>query len=293
VTGVTPIESPEVVELLERAAGWESATLIRPHRRLRIGLRELWAYRELLYFLVWRDLKVRYKQSVVGVAWVILQPLATMTLFTIVFGHLMKVQTGGTPYPLFVLTGLVAWQLFAAVLVQSGTSLTAGKQLVTKVYFPRMLLPTATVIAALVDFAIASLVLACFLAGYGIVPPARIAALPLFLLLLVTAALGVALWVSALNVQYRDIQHTTPFLTQFWFFATPIVYSTAIVPSSWRLLLGVNPMAGVVAGLRWSLFGDVTGIGGVVTVSTVFAVVLLVTGFAYFRSTERTFADVV
>ena len=288
-----PIQGHSLPELLEEAAGWESATLIRPQRRLRLGVRELWQYRELLYFLVWRDVKVRYKQTVVGVAWVVLQPVATMVLFTLVFSHLIKVRTGGTPYPPFVLVGLVAWQFFAAVLAHSATSLTAGKQLVTKIYFPRILLPITTVLAPLVDLVVSAGILACFLAGYGIVPPARIALLPIFVLLLVESALGVALWASALNVRYRDVQYAMAFLAQFWFFATPIVYSAAIIPERWRLLLGANPIAGVVAGLRWSLFDDAPALGGTVAVSAAVATILLVTGFVYFRSTERTFADIV
>jgi lipopolysaccharide transport system permease protein len=286
-------EPAEARDLLQQAASWESVTVIQPRRRLGLSLRELWAYHELLYFFVWRDVKVRYKQSLVGVAWVVLQPLATMTLFALIFGHLVRVPTAGIPYPPFVLTGLVAWQFFAAILGHSGTSLTENKQIVTRVYFPRVLVPSATVIASLVDFAVASVVLACFLAGYGIVPPASVVALPLFLLLLVAAALGVALWLSALNVEYRDVQYALPFVTQFWFFATPVVYSTEIIPPHWRLVLGLNPMAGIVTGLRWSLFDDAIWAPGMVAVSAVMTVLILVSGYVFFRSTERTFADVV
>jgi lipopolysaccharide transport system permease protein len=261
--------------------------------RLRDALREAWQSRELLYFLVWRDLKIRYKQSVVGVAWAILQPVLTMTLLSVVFGHLIHVRTSGPPYPVFVLTGLIGWQLFAYSMSHAGTSLVRDQRLITRVYFPRIFLPTASVTAGLVDFALSSLVLAGFLAYYGIVPTVALLTVPLFLLMLVAAALGAGFWTAALNVQYRDVQYAMPFLAQLWFFATPIVYSITVVPKDWRILLGANPMTGVVEGLRWAVFRQPTGIGPTVALSAAAATVLLVSGFAYFRRMERLFADVI
>jgi lipopolysaccharide transport system permease protein len=274
-------QAPALTEI-EPAGSW-----------LSLDVRELWNYRELLYFLVWRDLKVRYKQSAVGVAWAILQPVATMGLFTVIFGHLVHVKTNGVPYPPFVLTGLIAWQLLAHALSQGVTSLTLSRGLITKVYFPRIFVPTATVLAGVVDFLIAAGVLAVFLGAYGIRPPARLPVALAFVALLLAATIGVALWLSALNVKYRDVQYAVPFLSQFWFFATPIVYSATIVPAGWRPLLGINPVAGVVQGLRWAIFRDVPLPLGLVLVSAVVSVLLLVTGALYFRATERDFADVV
>lgn len=272
----------------------ESLTLIDAREgRLSDALEEAWKYRELLHFLVWRDLKIRYKQSVVGAAWAILQPVLTMTLFSVIFGYLIGVDTSGTPYPVFVLTGLVAWQLFAYSLSQGGTSLVVHQRLITRIYFPRLFIPMSPVIAALVDFALASLVLSGFLVYYGIVPTIAFVTIPLFVLMLVVVALGAAFWISALNVEYRDVQYTLPFLTQLWFFATPIIYSSTVVPGHWQLLLGLNPMSGVVEGLRWALFGEPTGVGSLVLVSALVAITLFISGVAYFRRMERTFADIV
>jgi homopolymeric O-antigen transport system permease protein len=271
-----------------------SLTVIEPAGSwLSLDLRELWEYRELLYFLVWRDLKVRYKQSAVGVAWALLQPIATMGLFTVIFGHLVHVKTDGVPYPPFVLTGLIAWQLLAHALSQGATSLTVSRALITKVYFPRLFVPAATVLAGLVDFLIAGAVLAVFIGAYGIRPPTRVPIALAFLLLLLAATLGVAFWLSALNVKYRDVQYAIPFLSQFWFFATPIVYPATSVPAGWRPVLGINPVAGVVEGLRWAIFPGAPLPVGLVTVSTVVSIVLLVTGLLYVHATERDFADVV
>jgi lipopolysaccharide transport system permease protein len=269
-------------------------TVIGPSRgRLGDALREAWQSRELLYFLVWRDLKIRYKQSIIGVAWAILQPVLTMMLLTVVFGHLIHVKTSGPPYTVFVLTGLIGWQLFSYSLSHAGTSLVRDQRLITRVYFPRIFLPTASVTAAIVDFALSSVVLAGLLTYYGIVPTVALLTVPLFLLLLVATALGVGFWTAALNVQYRDVQYAMPFLTQLWFFATPIVYSSTIVPERWRLLLGANPMSGVVEGLRWAVFRQPTDIGPTVALSAAGAAVLFISGFAYFRRMERLFADVI
>ncbi|MBA2293724.1 MAG: ABC transporter permease, partial [Actinobacteria bacterium] len=222
-------------------------TKVRPPKRqaaFRLG--ELWAYRELLYFLVWRDVKVRYKQAALGAAWVVLQPLLMVALFSLIFGPLLDVQTGGIPYPLFVFAGLLPWQIFATALAQSANSLVTNQQLITKIYFPRLLLPLAAVLAGLVDFAVTIVLLVALMLWYGVGPSPTVLLLPLIVPIVLLTALSVGTWLSALNVRYRDVQHLVPFLTQFWFFATPIAYSSTMLPESWRSLLGLNPMAGAV-----------------------------------------------
>jgi lipopolysaccharide transport system permease protein len=268
--------------------------IIRPSRGwLKLNLRDLWEYRELLYFLVWRDVKVRYKQTVLGAAWAILQPFLTMVVFSIFFGRLAKVPSDGIPYPIFTYTALLPWQLFAYSLTESGNSLVANQQLITKVYFPRLIIPISAVLAGLVDFAIAFVVLLCMMFYYGIVPTVCILTLPLFLIFAIATALAVGLWLSALNVEYRDVRYTIPFLTQFWLFATPIAYSSSLVPERWRTLYGLNPMAGVVEGFRWALLGKSGGFGPMVIVSVLAVIALLAGGLIYFRRMERTFADIV
>jgi lipopolysaccharide transport system permease protein len=258
---------------------------------LRLG--EVWTYRELLYFLVWRDAKVRYKQTAVGVLWALVQPITIMLLFSIIFGRLVEIPSEGIPYPLFIYAALLAWQLFAYALGQSGMSLVQDRDLVTKVYFPRVLIPTAGALTGLIEFGIGLIVLAAFMAYYGIVPGIAGLAFPVFILLAFVATLGLGLWLSALNVQYRDVQYAMPFLTQFLFFATPIAYPATIVPEPWRVLLGLNPMAGVVEGIRWSLFDTGENVGSVILISACSALVLLASGVVYFRRTEQTFADVI
>lgn len=268
--------------------------VIRPSRGwVSLKLQDLWEYRELLYFLVWRDVKVRYKQTVLGAAWAILQPFLTMVVFSIFFGRLAGVPSDGIPYPVFAYTALLPWQLFAHALTESGNSLVANQQLITKVYFPRLVIPISAVLAGLVDFSIAFVVLLGMMFYYGIVPTAAASALPLFILLAIATALAVGLWLSALNVQYRDVRYTIPFLTQFWLFATPIAYSSSLVPEQWRALYGLNPMAGVVEGFRWALLGKSGGVGPLMIVSALVVGVLLVGGLVYFRRMEKTFADVV
>ena len=285
----TKVKQPEAYRVaplptvrIEASHGWGS-----------LNLRELWEYRELLYVLTWRDIKVRYKQSALGAAWAVLQPLLTMSVFTIVFGRLARMPSEGIPYPVFVFAALLPWQLFALVLTRAGNSLVANQQLITKVYFPRLFIPLSTVLGGLVDFAIAFVILVVLLVFYGIVPTAAILTLPLFLALAVATSLAMGLWLSALNVRYRDVVHTLPFLTQFWFFATPITYPTTLVPEGWRPLYGLNPMVGVVEGFRWALLGQSAVVGPLVFVSTAVVGVLLVGGLVYFRRMERTFADVV
>jgi lipopolysaccharide transport system permease protein len=271
-----------------------ATTIIRPSKGwVSLKLRDMWEYRELLYFLIWRDVKVRYKQTVLGAAWAILQPFLTMVVFSIFFGRLAGVPSDGIPYPVFAFTALLPWQLFAYALTESGNSLVANQQLITKVYFPRLVIPISAVLAGLVDFGIAFVVLLGMMFYYGIVPTAAALTLPLFLLLAIATALAVGLWLSALNVQYRDVRYTIPFLTQFWLFATPIAYSSSLVPEPWRVLYGLNPMVGVVEGFRWALLGKSGGVGRLVIVSALVVSVLLFGGLVYFRRMEKTFADVV
>lgn len=268
--------------------------IIRPsHGWVSLRLKDLWEYRELLYFLIWRDIKVRYKQTALGVVWAILQPFLTMVVFSIFFGRLAKLPSDGIPYPVFAYCALLPWQLFANALTTSGNSLVANQQLLTKVYFPRLLIPISAGLAGLVDFGIAFLLLLGMMFYYGIIPTVAVLTLPLFLLFAITTALTVGLWLSALNVQYRDVRYTIPFLMQFWLVVTPVAYSSSLVPESWRILYGLNPMAGVVEGFRWALLGKTSGIGPLTLVSVLVVAVLLIGGLVYFRRMERTFADVV
>lgn len=268
--------------------------MIRPsHGWVSLRLKELWEYRELLYFLTWRDIKVRYKQTVLGAAWAIIQPFFTMVVFSIFFGYLAKVPSNGLPYPIFAYCALLPWQLFAHSLTESSNSLVANERLITKVYFPRLVIPISAVLAGLVDFAIAFVILLVMMFYYGIAPTMAILTLPLFVLLAVVTALAVGLWLSALNVQYRDVRYTIPFLTQFWLFVTPIAYPSSLVPEQWRALYGLNPMAGVVEGFRWALLGTSQAPGMLLLVSIVVVVGLLAGGLFYFRRMEKTFADVV
>jgi lipopolysaccharide transport system permease protein len=258
-----------------------------------IKFRELLEYRELLYFLVWRDLKVRYRQTALGAAWAILQPLLTMVVFTIFFGRLAGVPSDGLPYPIFAYTALLPWQLFAHALTESGNSLVSNQHLITKIYFPRLIIPISSVLSGLVDFAIAFVVLVGLMIYYGTTPTAAILTLPLLLLFTLLAALSVGLWLSALNVRYRDIRYTLPFLTQIWLFATPIAYSSSLLPNPWRDLYGLNPMAGVVEAFRWALLGKTGGIGPLCFLSAAVVILLLVGGLFYFQRMEKIFADIV
>lgn len=258
-----------------------------------VGLKDLWEYRELLYFLTWRDIKVRYKQTALGAAWAIIQPLLMMIAFSIFFGRLVKVPSDGVPYPVFVYCALLPWQLFTHALVQSSNSLVSNERLITRVYFPRLVIPLSAVLAGLVDFAISFAVLVAIMGYYGITPNLAILTLPLFILLAVMTAFGVGVWLSALNVQYRDVRHTLPFLSQFWLLATPVAYPSSLVPESWRAVYGLNPMVGVVEGFRWALLGKTEGPGVLLAVSTGVVIVVLVGGLFYFRRMEDTFADVV
>jgi lipopolysaccharide transport system permease protein len=265
---------------------------IRPPRRWRqLRLREAWAYRELLYFFVWRDVKVRYKQTVLGAAWAVLQPLATMVLFSIVFGRLVGVPSDGVPYPLFAFAGLVMWTFFATALGNAAGSVVSNANLIRKIYFPRVLIPASGVIGGLVDLAIAFGVLGALMLWFGVLPTWKVIVLPVLLLLAVVTALGAGLCLAALNALFRDVQYTVPFLVQFWFFATPVAYPSSLVPEPWRTVMAINPMVGVVEGMRWALLGTTTAPLAAICVSTIVAGALLIVGALCFRQLEGTFAD--
>jgi len=271
-----------------------STIVIEPSRGwIGLRLRELWEYRELLYFLVWRDIKVRYKQTALGAAWAIIQPLFSMIIFSLFFGKLAKMPSDGIPYPIFAYAGLVPWTFFANGLSQSANSLVDSANLIRKIYFPRLTIPIANVLAGLVDFALAFSVLLGMMMWYRIYPTERLLWLPLFLFLALVTALAVGLWLSVLNVEYRDVRYTVPFITQFWMFATPIVYPSSLLKEPWRTIYGLNPMVGVVEGFRWALLGTKTAPGPAIAVSAGAALLLLVGGAFYFRRMEKTFADVV
>lgn len=258
-----------------------------------LGLSELWRFRELVYFLIWRDVRVRYKQTLLGVGWAILQPFLTMVIFSIFFGELAGMASDGFPYPIFSYIGLLPWGFFESGVTKAAGSLVAGRHLITKVYFPRLAIPLASVASGLVDFGFAFVVLIGMMAYYHVAPSPALWGLPLFLLLALSTAVGVSLWLSALNVSYRDIGYLLPFLLRAWFFLTPVTYAANLVPEAYRSLYALNPMTGVVEGMRWAMLGDRAFPGELILPSVAVAVVLLVSGLIYFRATERTFADVV
>lgn len=279
----------------------EEPTLQVPHIRIQpskgwvsLKLREVWAYRELLYFLVWRDIKVRYKQTVIGAAWAIIQPFFTMVVFSLFFGQLAGMPSDGIPYPIFSYAALVPWTFFSTGLSQSSNSLVGSANLIKKIYFPRLVIPISSVLSGVVDFVLAFAVLLIMMLVFGIVPTINVVWLPLFLLLALVTSLGVGLWLSAMNVQFRDVRYTVPFLVQVWMYATPIAYSSSLIENDLlRTLYGLNPMVGVVEGFRWALLGTDTQPGPIIAVSSLAAVLLLVSGLFYFRRMEKTFADVV
>ncbi len=258
-----------------------------------LNLRELWLYRELIYFLTWRDLKVRYKQTVLGAGWAILQPVLSMIVFSIFFGSLLNVPSEGVPYPIFSYAALLPWGVFAKALNDTGRSLVSNRAMLTKIYFPRMVIPLASVFSSLADFLIAFIVMLGLMLYYRIAPTSNIWTLPFFLLLAVITALGVGLWLSAMNVLYRDIGYMIPYITQLWFYLTPIVYSSSEVPEEWRFFYALNPMVGVVEGFRWALLGTVDAPDPMIAVSATISVVIFISGMFYFRRMERTFADMV
>jgi lipopolysaccharide transport system permease protein len=267
---------------IEASSGWVS-----------LRLKELWEYRELLYFLTWRDIKVRYKQTALGALWAIIQPFLTMVVFSLFFGRLAKIPSDGVPYPIFSFAALVPWTFFANGLTQSSNSLVGASNLIKKVYFPRLSIPIATVLSGVVDFLLAFVVLLGMMLYYGIFPSAKVLWFPSFMLLALVTSLGVGLWLSAMNVQFRDVRFVVPFITQFWMFATPIAYPSSLLSEPWRTIYGLNPMVGVVEGFRWALLGTNTVPGKSIAMSSIAAVLLLASGAFYFRRMEKTFADVV
>jgi len=269
---------------------------IKPTKGLAaLNLRDLWLYRELVYFMIWREVKVRYKQTMLGAAWAIIQPVLTMIVFTFLFGRIAKLPTDGNiPYPIFSYTALLPWGLFVAALNQASRSLTSNQNMVTKIYFPRLVLPLASILSGLVDFIIAFIILIGLMIYYGITPSINVLwALPLFLLLTIITALGVALWLSAINVQYRDVNYALPFMTQFWLFITPVAYSSSLISDKWQLVYSLNPMAGVVNGFRWALLGVGNGPDAGLWISVGISLLVLVSGLFYFRNMEKTFADTI
>lgn len=259
---------------------------------LSLRLRDLWEYRELFFFLIWRDVKVRYKQTLLGAMWAVIQPVTTMVIFTLVFGRLSGVSSDGFPYPVWSFAGLLPWQFFATAVTLAANSLVVSSAMVRKVYFPRIVLPTASVLVGIVDFAIAFVVLIGLMVWYQVWPTLAIVLLPLFLLQAVVAATGVGLWLAALNARYRDVRHAVPFLVQIWLFATPVVYPSSLIAEPWRTLYGLNPMVGVVEGFRWALLGGAPP-GGMLIFSAIISLALLLSGMYFFQAGERKFADII
>jgi lipopolysaccharide transport system permease protein len=268
-------------------------TILPPKGLVPLELRDLWEYRDLLYLFVWRDIKVRYKQTIVGTSWAIIQPFIAMIVLSLFFGKLAKMPSEGIPYPIFAYSALVPWTYLVNVLSQSSNSVVSNRAVVTRVYFPRLIIPMTTVLTGLMDFAMAFAMLLGMMLYYGILPTAAILTLPFFLLLGIATALGLGLWLAALNVKYRDIGFTLPFLTQVWFFVTPIAYPSSLVPERWQAIYGLNPMAGVVEGFRWALLGKTEAPGMILAGSVLVAACLLIGGLYFFRHKEDTFADVV
>jgi lipopolysaccharide transport system permease protein len=275
-------DEPHFALTLEPTKGWAP-----------LRLKALWRYRELLYFLTWRDIKVRYKQTALGASWAVIQPLLTMLIFTVVFGHFARVPSDGVPYPIFSYCALLPWTFFAYAMGQSANSLVGNANLISKVYFPRLVIPIAASLAGLVDFAIAFVVLLGMMVFYHVIPTATVVTLPLFLLLALAAALAVGIWLSALNVQYRDVRYTIPFLTQVWLYATPIAYPAGIIRGRWHLIFALNPMTGVVEGFRWAILGKGGLDGASLAISSAVTLAALTGGLFYFRRMEQRFADVV
>jgi lipopolysaccharide transport system permease protein len=277
----TQIQSTSSFIRIEASRGW-----------VNLKLTELWEYRELIYFLIWRDIKVRYKQTALGAAWAIIQPFFTMVVFSIFFGRLAKVPSDGVPYPIFSYAALVPWTFFSYALNSSSNSL-VNNNLITKVYFPRLALPISSALSGVVDFTIAFVVLLVMMLYYGMTPTVNVVWLPFFLLLALVTSLGVGLWLSALNVQFRDVRHTLPFIIQFWLFSTPIAYPSSLLSEPWRTVYGLNPLVGVVEGFRWALLRTQTRPGLMIIVSSLAALGILIGGIFYFKRMEKTFADIV
>jgi lipopolysaccharide transport system permease protein len=278
----TPFEQDLNETVIKPSTGWAS-----------VKFQDLWQYRELLYFLIWRDIKVRYKQTVIGAAWAIIQPVLTMVVFSIFFGRLAKIPSDGIPYPIFSYAALIPWTFFANGLSQSANSLVNNTNLIKKVYFPRLVIPLSSVLSGIVDFGLAFTVLIGMMLYFNIYPTLNIVWLPLLVLLAMITSLGVGFWLSAMNVQFRDVRYAVPFLTQFWLFATPIAFPSSLLSEPWRTLFSINPMVGVVEGFRWALLGTNTAPGSIILVSSLAAVLTFISGAFYFRRMEKSFADVV
>lgn len=279
----------------KQATGTISApvTIIRPLRGwIPINFRDLWVYRELLYFLTWREIKVRYKQTALGFAWAVIQPVCMMIVFTLFFGTLAKIPSEGIPYPLFNYAALLPWTLFAEGITRSSMSMVQNPNLVKKVYFPRLVIPLSGILSPLVDFAIAFTILVGMMFYYGYAPTVNVLWLPAFIVLALMTSLGVGLWLSAINVKYRDVRYVIPFLIQLWLFASPVVYSSSLLPERFQAIYGLNPMAGVIEGFRWALLGTEPP-GSLIAISVIIVIVILISGAFYFRRNEKTFADVI
>jgi len=287
------MDTPEVPINLEIDPGPVPIIIDSGRSWARIDFRELWDYRELLFFLALRDIKVRYKQTVFGITWAIIQPFFTMLVFSLFFGRLAKIPSDGVPYPIFSYVALVPWIFFANSVSQASDSLVGSANLISKVYFPRIIIPFAVMLSGLVDFFVALSLMFGMMFYFHIIPTLQVIWLPGLLLLAIVTALGAGLWLSALNVQFRDVRYSLPFLIQFWLFVTPVAYPSSLLPEPWRTFYGINPMAGVVEGFRWALLGTTTAPGSIIAFSAVFAVVFLVSGIFYFQRMEMTFADII
>ncbi len=263
------------------------------HGWFQLRLKELWDFRELLFFFTWRDITVRYKQTVLGASWAIIQPVMTMLIFSIIFGRLAKLPSDGIPYPIFSYTALLPWQLFSSGVGNASASLVGNQNMITKTYFPRLILLISTVLSGLVDFALSFLVLLVMMVFYKISFSWRILALPVFILLALITALAVGMWLAVFNVRFRDVKYITSFLMQFWQYATPIAYSISLIPKQWRTLYGLNPMTGVIGGFRWAMLGQSFDLGPIVIMSVIVVIILFLGGLVYFQGMEKTFADLV
>ncbi|HUS94935.1 MAG TPA: ABC transporter permease [Patescibacteria group bacterium] len=294
-------ESPEVDMMpgqdLLPAAGSQKVVIEATHGLASLKLGLVWEYRELLYFMVWRDIKVRYKQTFLGILWVLLQPLVSIIVFSVLFGYLLAVPSGDVPYPIFLYSALLPWTYFSTSLTRSTTGVVNSSHLITKVYFPRLVIPISGVLSGFIDFAIAFVILIGLMLVYQINPTPNIVFLPGFILLAMLTALAFGLWLSALNVRFRDVNYMLPFLVQVWMYLTPVVYGSNLIPEPYRFLLALNPMTGVVAGFRWALLGDYLADAAppdeLFPISMAITLVVLISGIVFFRTTERTFADII
>lgn len=280
--------------MAQEIASVQASIVIQPRKGLfQLELDEVWRYRELLWFLVWRDILIRYKQTVIGVSWAVLQPVITMAIFAVIFGRLANIPSDGAPYPLFAFAALLPWNFFSQVLSRSGTSLVGNANLITKIYFPRLLIPLAASVSPVVDLLCSFAVLLALMAFYRVAPWAGLLLLPVLILLTLLTSFALGLWLSALNVKYRDVSHVIPFLVQIWMYASPVVYPATMVPEKWRLFYSLNPMVGVIEGFRWALLGTRQPDFGVMAVSVAVMLVMLFTGMLYFKRMEQEFADII